>query len=147
MANVQGSSAGAGSGEFHVYKAARRREYERLKAMDEEAVKEKEDITWQAAVEGKRKEDEVKLGKNQAKRAKAKLRKEKGKKAGAPPGDASTQSIQNTEIVKRKLAPLMKESDDRDDVGEGHAKKSATADTAADVPEQQEQGLTFHDDD
>ena len=34
--NVQGSSSGAGSGEFHIYKAARRREYERLQIMDEE---------------------------------------------------------------------------------------------------------------
>jgi hypothetical protein len=33
MKNVQGSSAGAGSGEFHVYKQSRRREYERLKIM------------------------------------------------------------------------------------------------------------------
>ena len=39
MKNVQGSSAGAGSGEFHVYKASRRREYERLKLMDEETQK------------------------------------------------------------------------------------------------------------
>lgn len=39
MKNVQGSSAGAGSGEFHVYKANRRREYERLKLMDEESQK------------------------------------------------------------------------------------------------------------
>lgn len=39
MKNVQGSSAGAGSGEFHVYKASRRREYERLKMMEEEAQK------------------------------------------------------------------------------------------------------------
>lgn len=39
MKNVQGSSAGAGSGEFHVYKASRRREYERLKIMDDEAQK------------------------------------------------------------------------------------------------------------
>lgn len=37
--NVQGSSAGAGSGEFHVYKASRRREYERLKLMEEEKTK------------------------------------------------------------------------------------------------------------
>ena len=36
MKNVQGSSAGAGSGEFHVYKASRRREFERLKMMDGE---------------------------------------------------------------------------------------------------------------
>jgi hypothetical protein len=33
MKNVQGSSAGAGSGEFHVYKQSRRREYERLRIM------------------------------------------------------------------------------------------------------------------
>lgn len=39
MKNVQGSSAGAGSGEFHVYKQNRRREYERLKLMDEKAKK------------------------------------------------------------------------------------------------------------
>lgn len=39
MKNVQGSSAGAGSGEFHVYKASRRREYERLKLMEEDAAK------------------------------------------------------------------------------------------------------------
>ena len=37
MKNVQGSSAGAGSGEFHVYKASRRREYERLKAINDGA--------------------------------------------------------------------------------------------------------------
>jgi hypothetical protein len=39
MKNVQGSSAGAGSGEFHVYKASRRREYERLKLLEEETQK------------------------------------------------------------------------------------------------------------
>lgn len=39
MKNVQGSSAGAGSGEFHVYKASRRREYERLKMMEEQSQK------------------------------------------------------------------------------------------------------------
>jgi hypothetical protein len=39
MKNVQGSSAGAGSGEFHVYKQSRRREYERLAEMDREEAK------------------------------------------------------------------------------------------------------------
>ena len=38
MKNVQGSSAGAGSGEFHVYKASRRREYERLKLMEDQSA-------------------------------------------------------------------------------------------------------------
>jgi Protein of unknown function (DUF1168) len=36
MNNVSGSSAGAGSGEFHVYKHARRREYERIQLMENE---------------------------------------------------------------------------------------------------------------
>jgi hypothetical protein len=44
MKNVQGSSAGAGSGEFHVYKASRRREYERLKMMEEESARVRNDI-------------------------------------------------------------------------------------------------------
>lgn len=44
MKNVQGSSAGAGSGEFHVYKANRRREYERLKLMEEISKK----VRWSA---------------------------------------------------------------------------------------------------
>ena len=39
MKNVQGSTAGAGSGEFHVYKAGRRREYERLAMLQEESRK------------------------------------------------------------------------------------------------------------
>lgn len=43
VANVQGSSAGAGSGEFHVYKAARRREYERIRLMEEEVKRENDE--------------------------------------------------------------------------------------------------------
>lgn len=43
--NVQGSSAGAGSGEFHVYKESRRREYERLKLMDEADAKVRLDLS------------------------------------------------------------------------------------------------------
>lgn len=74
MKNVQGSSAGAGSGEFHVYKASRRREYERLKLMEEATRKE----TEEAEFERKRKEAEAlaeaKTAKNRARRQKKKER-------------------------------------------------------------------------
>lgn len=77
VANVQGSSAGAGSGEFHVYKAARRREYERIKMMEEEAKKDKDTEDFEKKAEELRRRDEEKTAKNRAKR-----QKKKGKKGG-----------------------------------------------------------------
>jgi len=75
VANVQGSSAGAGSGEFHVYKASRRREYERLRAMDEEAKKEEDDEKWEREEREKKLKDEEKTRKNREKRNKRKAKK------------------------------------------------------------------------
>ena len=77
VANVQGSSAGAGSGEFHVYKASRRREYERLREMDVEAKKEEEASKWEKEEQERRRKDEEKTAKNREKRA-----QKKGKQKG-----------------------------------------------------------------
>ena len=74
VANVQGSSAGAGSGEFHVYKASRRREYERVKAMDEEVEREKKDEDFERGREEKNRRDEEKTDKNRRRREKKKNR-------------------------------------------------------------------------
>lgn len=97
VANVQGSSAGAGSGEFHVYKASRRREYERLRAMDEEKTKEEEDARFEREREERRKKDEEKTGKNRARREKMKARKGKKKEDGA-------EESEGPQPVKHKLA-------------------------------------------
>lgn len=83
VANVQGSSAGAGSGEFHVYKAARRKEYERLRLMDEEMKKEKEREEFERKQDEWRRKDEAKTNKNKARREKAKARKQQRGKSGA----------------------------------------------------------------
>ena len=81
VANVQGSSAGAGSGEFHVYKASRRREYERIKLMEEEVAKEEADAEFEKKREEMKKKDEEKTGKNRKRREKK--RKGKDGKEGA----------------------------------------------------------------
>ena len=81
VTNVQGSSAGAGSGEFHVYKASRRREAERLRLMEDEVEKQRKDREWEEKREKIKEEDEKKLNKNRVRRAKQKQRKEKAKQA------------------------------------------------------------------
>jgi len=78
VANVQGSSAGAGSGEFHVYKQSRRREYERVRMMEEEVEKEDKDREWEEKQKELKEKDDKKTNKNRAKRQK-KLAKKKAK--------------------------------------------------------------------
>lgn len=80
VTNVQGSSAGAGSGEFHVYKASRRREYERLRLMQSEVDQEKDNASWEKEREEARRKDEEKTDKNRRRREKKK--NARGKKGG-----------------------------------------------------------------
>ncbi|XP_013413955.1 PRKR-interacting protein 1 homolog isoform X2 [Lingula anatina] len=77
--NVWGSSAGAGSGEFHVYRGTRRREYARQKFMTEKTEKEKEDAEYHRKLEANKQAAESKTAKKRAKRLKKK-QKQKAKK-------------------------------------------------------------------
>ncbi|CAK9780774.1 DUF1168-domain-containing protein [Cutaneotrichosporon oleaginosum] len=74
LKNISGSSAAAGSGEFHIYKHSRRREYERVKAMERQT----RDLEEQAAFMARQAErDRIaaeKTAKNRARRQKRKHR-------------------------------------------------------------------------
>ncbi|CAH0398288.1 unnamed protein product [Chilo suppressalis] len=68
--NVMGSSAGAGSGEFHVYRHLRRKEYARQKFIQEKSEKEKLDDEYHTKIEENRRIAEEKTAKKRAKRQK-----------------------------------------------------------------------------
>jgi len=79
--DVMGSSAGAGSGEFHVYRHLRRREYQRQDFLDKMAeVQNKEQDYLDKVEENKRAADE-RTAKRKKKRDKMKQKKLMAKKA------------------------------------------------------------------
>lgn len=135
VANVQGSSAGAGSGEFHVYKASRRREYERLRVMDEEAKKEEDTDKWEREERERRERDEERTRKNREKRNK---KKNKGKK------DAGKENARNGAVVE------VAAGEKTDSVPVIQRRSSADGDQASDFGVAEvvkEIGITIHEDD
>ncbi|WWC92715.1 uncharacterized protein L201_007674 [Kwoniella dendrophila CBS 6074] len=109
MKNVQGSSAGAGSGEFHVYKQSRRREYERIKIMNDKARAEEEQSAFQTRQAERDAIADAKTAKNRAKRQKRK-QGNNNKKSGSSTPNLTSNSGETHEnggsggVGKRKLA-------------------------------------------
>uniref|UniRef100_A0A8D8IY88 PRKR-interacting protein 1 homolog n=2 Tax=Culex pipiens TaxID=7175 RepID=A0A8D8IY88_CULPI len=77
--NVMGSSAGAGSGEFHVYRHLRRKEYARQKHIQEKSRAEELNDEFQDKLERNRQEAEERTAKKRAKRLKKKKAKQSGR--------------------------------------------------------------------
>lgn len=150
VTNVQGSSAGAGSGEFHVYKAARRREYERLRIMDEEVRNEEEQRLFEDKKAALEDEDTKKTERNRAKREKMRARKEKAKldkkKGGEQAdgasngGDGSGGGIKARPVQPRDVEKKGDAENGKTDM-DSHSEDTAKA-TTTDAP-----GLVIHEDD
>lgn len=67
-----GSSAGAGSGEFHVYRHLRRKEYSRQKNIQAMSIKEQQDQEFQSKLEENKRISQERTAKRRAKRLKKK---------------------------------------------------------------------------
>lgn len=73
--NIMGSSAGAGSGEFHVYRHLRRKEMTRLKEMDVAAKEEEEELEFRRRLEENKRIADERTAKKRLKREKKKKKK------------------------------------------------------------------------
>eukprot|EP00696_Hemimastix_kukwesjijk_P014231 gnl/Hemi2/28181_TR9303_c0_g1_i1.p2 gnl/Hemi2/28181_TR9303_c0_g1~~gnl/Hemi2/28181_TR9303_c0_g1_i1.p2 ORF type:complete len:157 (+),score=11.69 gnl/Hemi2/28181_TR9303_c0_g1_i1:71-541(+) len=79
--NISGSTAGAGSGDFHMYRAQRRREMFRVERMDAEFKETTEKAAFEQRQVSREKQDAERTAKKAAKRHKRKDKKKLEKEA------------------------------------------------------------------
>lgn len=131
-----------------MYKAARRREYERLRIMDEEVRKVEEDKDFHEKKERLKEEDDAKTRRNREKREKMRLRKKAklDKKNGGGGKAVATQASNGAtgSGVKARVAQNKDGDEDTADAGKMDVdpNMSNTEATKTDTP-----GLIIRDDD
>jgi hypothetical protein len=98
-----GSAAGAGSGEFDLYRAARNRERDRIEQLEVNLRKEAEEEVFAAKVERNKREAEERTEKNRLKRLKkkAKASQKKGNNSKKHGDESSSDSEAETEENER----------------------------------------------
>lgn len=118
--NVMGSSAGAGSGEFHVYRHLRRKEYARQKFIQEKGRKELLDAEYHLKLEENRKIADETTAKKRAKRLKKKQKWKQRKRSKS--AMMSKEDVQNTE----ESSDEEEEAQDEQDVSDDRVTESET---------------------
>uniref|UniRef100_A0A3Q2Q3R4 PRKR interacting protein 1 n=1 Tax=Fundulus heteroclitus TaxID=8078 RepID=A0A3Q2Q3R4_FUNHE len=111
--------AGAGSGEFHVYRHLRRREYQRQDFLDKMAEKQDKDVDYLKKLEQNRLAAEERTAKRRKKREKLKQKKLLAKKAKMEgkdrkdgDSDSSSSSSSGEEAGKKEDADEETKEDD-----------------------------------
>lgn len=113
-----------------MYKASRRREYERVKAMDEEVEREEADAKFEIEREEKRRRDEERTEKNRRRRNK---KKGGGKKEGEGGGEVIKGVKKGPVLRVRRIGEIGWGDED-----EGEEVQGKTV---------EEKGVVIHDDD
>eukprot|EP00879_Flechtneria_rotunda_P005625 GHRR01005922.1.p1 GENE.GHRR01005922.1~~GHRR01005922.1.p1 ORF type:complete len:167 (+),score=76.77 GHRR01005922.1:426-926(+) len=93
--NVSGSTAGAGSGDFHYYRQIRRAEQDRLRTMDADHRAKLEREQFEAKRRQAQTELDAKTAKKRVKRLKKKSKKKQKIAGGAADGADNTQESDN----------------------------------------------------
>lgn len=118
--DVMGSSAGAGSGEFHVYRHLRRREYQRQDFLDKMADKCDADIKYLEKVEQNKVDADERTAKRRKKRDKLKQKKLLAKKAkvAAKKKDGEEEEEEDSDEGKSSESDKEEDEEEREDDAE-----------------------------
>lgn len=112
---VSGSCAGAGSEQFHIYRASRRREMDRIDNMEKDFLVDKEEKAFAGKIERNKRECDEKTQKNVEKRKKKKMKRDTARKmsssdvkAVGDDGDAEgdVEENEDRDIVVSKAVPI-----------------------------------------
>merc|ERR1712243_434174 len=87
--NIMGSSAGAGSGEFHLYRKMRRKDQEREEVLSHRRHRDDANVAFQEKLKDNDAEAEERTAKKRLKRQKEKARKKQLKKQGGQKKESS----------------------------------------------------------
>lgn len=137
--NVMGSSAGAGSGEFHVYRHLRRKEFARQKQIEQKSKLEEMDEAFANKLLQNKLNAEIRTAKKRAKRLKKK-QKAKQRRLNPKPTSGNEKTESSDDESDEEDDDAEKPAADTDDTSEGKddAEKPETNTSDGDEAENEE---------